>query len=418
MRTQGRQIAIASAVVIQAVECPPELAEVPRLDGGIDGVLTIGSRLVPVISLSRWLKPVAETAHAAGDFDRASGLVLLLQQGDVHVGIAIEAVVGTYRVRADQVKRLFHDDNPNELFQSVAMFGGDHAPTSILEPARLMALSGVWLAEDDVESASGADKPAAAAVRIGQSESHATFRISDAYFALPAANVGELIRRPALRSGLLAHDGVLGICDWRGRVVPVVDLAGALHGLPTSEDATWLCIVCKADLAIGIVMHEVLEIDRLAADAGTPEHAAAADRSVVARRLVTAGRLLQVIDVDALLRRYSETALSTKGFRESRTRSVQASEAPAYMVFDAGGPFAAPIDGVQEVVLLPEELRPRLDAGIATTLHWREQPVPVRAIANSLVKMPVQAARQLVVVRKGDRLAALAINSVKGLVPH
>ncbi|MDB5819909.1 MAG: chemotaxis protein CheW [Rhizobacter sp.] len=417
VRAQGRTIAIPSAVVIQAVECPAELAQVPRVDGGVEGVMTIGTRVVPVISLLRWMKPASNAQESPEGIKRSDGLVLLLRQGQVHVGIAIEDVIGTHRIRSDQVKRLFHDDNPKELVQSVAIFGNDTAPTSILEPDRLMALAGVWLADDAAASVKAIES-AAIVDRPSRAESHATFRIADVLFALPATNVGELIRRPVMRSGLLPRDGVLGICDWRGRVVPVVDLAGVLHALPSGEEASWLCIVCKADLAIGIVMYEVLEINKLASDAGTPEHAAATERSVVARRLVMGDRLLQVIDVDALMRRYSETALSKKGFTAAETRGSPASVAPAYMVFTAGGPFAASIDGVQEVVVLPDELRPRLEAGIATTLHWREQPVPIMAIADDLVRMPVKAARQLIVVRQGNRLAALAIDGVKGLVPR
>jgi chemotaxis signal transduction protein len=273
----------------------------------------------------------------------------------------------------------------------------------------------------DAGDAGDADETAAQAARAAQGAdavAFATFRIADAHVALPAANVGELLRRVPLRKELIAHDGVLGLCEWRGRLVPVVDLAAALHALPAGDAAAWLCIVCEGELAIGLVMHEVLELARIAPDAGRPGHAPAAERSVVGRRLVTGERTLQVIDVAALLRRYAETAISAKGASAAQARKMADPAAPAYMVFDAGGMFAAPIDGVQEVVALPDELRPRLGAGIPATLQWREQPVPVMPIADSLVALPAQAARQLVVLRQGGRLAALAIAGVKAMVPR
>jgi chemotaxis signal transduction protein len=449
VRAHGRTIAIPGESVTQAVEAPAELAQVPRRDSAVEGVITLDRRVLPVVGLSRWLSPQAGLDGPPAATARPRGLVLLLRSGQSRVGLAIEAVVGVQRIAADQVRRLFHDDDPKELFQSVALFGDDPAPTSILEPSRLIALAGVWDAEAAVDdspsgsetallgaaassasqdavggsgphdaAASSARQESAASPTTSRGESFATFRIADVHFALPASDIGELLRRPVLREELLPHDGVLGLCEWRGRVVPVVDLSGALQALPCADAATWLCIVCHGDLAIGIVMHEVLDLVRIAADAGTPEHAPHSQRSVVERRLVIGERLLQVIAVTALMRRYTETALSANGAAQVRLRDTADTISPAYMVFHAGGPFAAPIDGVQEVVAMPDELRSRLDAGIATTLHWREQPVPVMAIADSLVTMPVGAARQLIVVRQGERLAALAIDGVKGLVPR
>ena len=419
VRVHGHLVAIPGECVTQAVATPSEWAHVPRRAGAIEGVMTIGRAVVPVIGLGRWLEPAAgaEPAQAAGI---AQGRVLLLQHGGTRVGLAVEAVVGTQRVPRDQVRRLFHDDHPDELFQSAVLFGDDRLPTSILEPDRLMALAGVWVAEAalDVGDAPEAEVSDARVASHTDAVGWATFRVADAWVALPAANVGELLRLPPLRRELPQRDGVLGLCEWRGRLVPVVDLAGALHALPASDAATWLCIVCEGDLAIGLVLHEVLEIARIAPDAGTPEFAPADERPVVGRRLVKDGGTLQLLDMALLLHRYAEAAISAKGARAATARTRIDPTAPAYMVFDAGGMFAAPIDGVQEVVALPDDLRERVGAGHPATLQWREQAVPVTAIGDDLVALPAQAARQLLVIRRDDRLAALPIVGVKAMVPR
>ena len=427
VRTRGRTIAIPGACITQAVEAPPELTQVPRRAGAIEGVMTVGRSVVPVISLERWLPPAADADRAdSAAIECAHGLVMLLRSGDTCIGLAVEAVIGTQRILPGQVRRLFHDDSPDELFQSAALFGDDSVPISILEPGRLMALAGVWVADAGIEGdgASDTQEATAAAVRALRAAQErsamawAAFRVADAHVALPAANIGELLRLPPLRKELLMHDGVIGLCEWRDRLVPVVDLAGALYAQVSGDAATWVCIVCAGELAIGLVVHDVLEITRIAPDAGTPEHPADADRSVVARRLVMGERTLQLLDVASLMRRYMETAISAKGARDVQLRTAADPGAPAYMVFDAGGMFAAQIDGVQEVVALPEELRARLDAGNPATLQWREQPVPVMAIGDQLVALQARAARQLVIVRRDERLAALAIVGVKAMVPR
>ncbi len=427
VRTQGRTIAIPSHCVVQAIEAPGALTQVPRRTGAIEGVMTLGRRVLPVVNLARWLEPVAldESDYAA--VASPPSLVLLLKDGDQCIGLAVEAVIGVQKLRPDQVCRLFHDERPDELFQSAALFGNDTEPTSILDPRRLMAQAGVWVADAALDGLGGSEAsedaaPAARTAQRSETVAHATFRIADVHVALPTRHVGELLRHPRLRKELLPHDGVQGLCEWRGRQVPVVDLTGALQALPADQAGAWVCIVCEGNLALGVVMHEVLEIARLTAAEGTPDHASADERAVISRRLVMGDRTLQVIDVAALMRRYPEAAISGRnvghGAHAVRQQAAGAEVAPAYMVFDAGGSFAARIDGVQEVVPLPAELQPRLDAGLSTTLQWREQPVPVVTIGDSLVTLPAQAARQLVIVRQDGRLAALAIDAVRALVPR
>lgn len=424
VRVQGHTIAIPSEYVMQAVPAPQALAQLPRRAGEIRGVMTIGRRLVPVVGLARWLSP-AGSEHDAEAVERAHGLVLLLTNGEACIGLAVEAVIGTQRIRPAQVRRMFHDDNPDELFQSAAVFDHQDVPISILEPARLMALAGVWVADPALDEALAGDEHEASTAAAGASAAHeekavayAAFRVADAHIALPAANVGELLSHPPLRKELIVHDGVLGLCEWRERLVPVVDLTAALHALPDTDRAAWVCIVCEGDLAIGLVVNEVREIAKIAPDAGTPDGAPASERSVVERRLVTGERTLQVIDVARLLARYAETAISAKGARAAQLRHTLDPAAPAYMVFDAGSMLAARIDGVQEVVTLPDELRDRLAAGMPATLQWREQPVPITPIDDGFVALPAQAARQLIVVCQDKRFAALPIAGVRAMVPR
>lgn len=416
VRAQGRTVAIASEGVRQAVPRPAALAGLPRRAGALEGMMTLDRQVLPVVSLAAWLAPAADADPDPPD----DGLVLLLQQGEARIGLAIEAVVGVRRLPADQARRLCHDDRPDELFHSAAVFGSDDSATPILDPQRLMALAGTWVAEagpvadagpDEAgagPSAGGPGAPAQAGARW------ACFRIGDAAIGLPAAHVGELLRPLPLRKELLSHDGVRGLCEWRGRLVPVVDLCGALQALPVGASPAWWCIVCAGDRAIGLVVHEVLPLARLARDeqpAPTEAHA------LVNRRLVHGEGLLQLIDVEALMQRYGETAISMAPATSQRRRSTGAA-APAYMVFEAGGPFAAEVGGVQAVVPVPAELRPRLEAGLPATLQWRQQPVPVRPLADGLVGLAAQAARQLVVVRTAGQLVALPIGGVRAMVPR
>lgn len=418
VRVQGRTVAIPSRHVRQAVEVQCPLTPLPRRAGAIAGVMPLGERVLPVVDLARWLTPEAPPP-AVERPPGGHGLVLILHEGARIVGLAIEAVVGAQRVRAAQVRRLFHDDDPEELFQGAALLDGDPVPVNILEPQRLMALAGVWAADADLQVPGDAATAATVCAEPPvDTVPHAVFRIADAHVAVPAGQVGELLRQPLLRTDLPARDGVRGLCEWRDRLVPVVDLTGVLHAMPADHAAAWVCIVCVEDLAIGLLVHEVLALTRIAPAVDETVLSEAGDVAVVAQRLVTGERTLQVVDVAALLRRWTAAEISRKNARAARLRTTADPTAPAYMVFEAGGMFAARIDGVQEVVPVPAPLRSRLDAGLSSTLEWRGQAVPVLPIGDDLVALPARSAHQLVIVRREDQLAALAITGVKALVPR
>jgi|GEM_PF-4316560 len=415
VRTQGRLVAIDSAAVRQAVPRPATLQPMPRRAGAIEGLMSLtGGQVLPVLSLAPWLK----ADDAAGDpaLPAKGGLVLLLQHGADSIGLAVEAVVGVQRLPAGRVQRLFHDDRPDELFHSAAVFTEGEPAVPVVDVQRLMTLAAVWVTQAEsqlnVQAAAVAEPPAQAAA----GSRWACFRVGDARMAIPAAQVGELLRPLPLRKELLSHDGVLGLCEWRGRLVPVVDLCGALQALPEAGTPAWWCIVCAGDRAIGLVVQEVLPMARWAE---VPDRADAPGDLVLQRR-VEGDALLQLIDVQALMARYGETAISARDDAAAHGQGALAAGAgaPAYMVFEAGGAFAAEVDRVQAVVTLPAELRPRLDAGLPATLHWREQAVPVRPLADALVGLQPQAARQLVVVREGGQLSALPIGGVKAMVPR
>lgn len=295
------------------------------------------------------------------------------------------------------------------------MFGQDEAATPILDPQRLMALAGTWVAEaalpaPPVPEAAAAGREAAAH-RSAPASGWACFRIGDAQVGLPMAHVGELLRPLPLRKELLSHDGVLGLCEWRGRLVPVVDLTGPLHARPGERPPAWWCIVQVAERAIALVVQEVLPITRLA------PACEAEPGALVMHRLVQADGLLQLLDAQALMQRYGETAISAAPV-QARQQRGSAAGAPAYMVFEAGNAFAAEVAAVQAVVPLPAELRLRLEAGLPATLQWRQQAVPVHPLADELVCLAPTAARQLVVVRADEALQALPIAAVRAMVPR
>ena len=407
VQAAGQRIGIDGRHVVQAVEVPADMAAVPRRAGGIVGMIAHGEQLVPVVRLENWLDGDAAPAMAS-----AEARIVIVGDGGRVVGLLVEAIVGMQRCAGNAVARLFHDERPDELFACAARLSDGAAPLALLEPARLTALAGVWCeaagletavveAREEVLAPGDADDQPTERVNL------AMFRIGDRLVGLDVTHIGELLPTPALRPPPLRHPTTRGLSAWRDRLLPVVDIAGLL-GADGGGAPEWMCVVREGALVLGVLVHQIVELH--AADLPV-----AARGGLVRCELPTAHGMLQVLDGAALMAACPESAISARG-EHAGARHAGADASPhTWLVFEAGGVQAARIDHVQEIIPLPDALRPRLDAGLAVSLAWRGQAVPVRPL-SAHAPLASSAARLLVVVVTAQGRVALPITAVKAML--
>ncbi len=450
LRVQGRLIGIDGRYVVQAIVVPPTMTAPPRRAAGVVGIVSHGTQLVPVVHLQRWLEAVevvvvdgrgeADTdfappcAVAAGvdnglapAFDEASRdarIVILAHEGQV-VGLLVDAVLGLKRCARHAVERLFHEEGGIELFTHAALLDASEPPLPLIDPPRLAALAGAWCGATpaDVGTVTGiAGVDASAAVRRAPvaSVSFGVFRIGDALAGIPSDDIGELLRTPALRAPPLPHAGVRGLCDWRGQLLPVVDLSAALRAVPDAGIAPWMCVVRHDGLALGVLVHEnfgltAIDVERL--DAATAMGGLAATGTLARCDIPIDRGILQVLDPRTLMSHCPESALSARR-TANEPGAAQARSVKPYMVFEAAGVFASEVALVQEVLPFPDALRARLAAALPASLAWRGHAVPVRDVLGARgVALAVGDVRQLIVVADRDRRIAVPIAGVRAMIP-
>jgi chemotaxis signal transduction protein len=226
---------------------------------------------------------------------------------------------------------------------------------------------------------------------------------------LPVADIGELLRTPPLRPAPLRHPSTRGLCEWRDRLLPVVDIGGLLGARPEDAAPMWMCVLRHGELALGVLVHEILELQDVEA---MPSDA---DAPLVRRELPIARGILQVLDTAALMAACPESAIGLR--RPAAANSGGAAASPhTWLVFEAAGCYAARIECVQEIVPLPEALRPRLEAGQPVSLDWRGHAVPLRPLSPEGAGIAKGDARLLLVVVAGDSRIAIPIAGVKAMV--
>lgn len=130
------------------------------------------------------------------------------------------------------------------------------------------------------------------------------FVVADTLYAVDIHRVQEIVQPLTVAPLPSAPAFVLGLADYRGAIIPVVDLAarmGAVRALPPKR-SRWIVVRSTAGI-VGLVVDEVRDVF-LAADAdhGTvpPLSGGAMERGIVSACRRAAG-LVFVLDVDRVL---------------------------------------------------------------------------------------------------------------------
>jgi purine-binding chemotaxis protein CheW len=125
------------------------------------------------------------------------------------------------------------------------------------------------------------------------------FHLGGEEYALPIAQIQEVIRYTKPRSVASGDAWVIGVISLRGKIVPVVDLAGRLGVSATSDEDSKIVIVETADQTVGMIVDavdEVISIEPEQLDSTT-----IVDREIVSGIAKVDERLVVTLDARSLL---------------------------------------------------------------------------------------------------------------------
>ena len=229
----GQEYAIAIEDVQEIVQVPEAVIHVPHSDAHVLGVMTLRSRLLPLVSLR------AMFALAHRSVDEKSRIVVLTLNG-VSVGVVVDAVSEVLRVSKSGVDALpamlAREGNLAEI-TSICQLDQGKRLVSIVTARNLFGHSVVKEAlsavnESDLQEgrqAAGADD------NLDDDEQVVVFRLDKEEFGAPIASVQEIVRVPdELIRVPRAPSFVEGVINLRGTVLPVIDLRLRL-GLKQAE---------------------------------------------------------------------------------------------------------------------------------------------------------------------------------------
>ncbi|MCC2973620.1 chemotaxis protein CheW [Massilia sp. IC2-476] len=384
--------------VVQAIAPPANVPLLPRRQGALWGVVEHLGSPVPVVELGRWVDVGA--GPESGDDAR----ILILREGPRTIGLRVDAVGGMVDVAAHSVTRLHHDDDPDEVFQSVAPGAGK--VLSVLEVGRLADLAAAWTAcqpETSGDAAPASTTPADAP-SSDTTDAYAVLQVGAARLALPSGSLAEVIPMPALSSFGVGIEAKY--CLWRNRHLPVL-ATGVLQDIAFDATAGLLAVIEHEGLALGLPVDAALELRSF----GGP--GLAMPDGCTAKVLDAQGNAVYLLDTATLFARVPEATLSMRAddaAAAAPSAGGRVATTEAYIVFEASGHAATPISAVQQV------LDARADTAASASIEWNGGVILVIDLrAGSQAEQP---AHGVVLVVQGPRGAVgFLVTRVHTMVP-
>lgn len=308
-----RLLALPLDCVVGATAWPARLERLPRRGGAVCGLIEHFGTPLALLDLALWV----ELGRPSADSPTYSRALLLRQRGR-SVAIGVDQLRGLQAVRPSAVVRLHYDDDGAQIFHSTVRCPGNDQLASLLDVDRLMTLAQTWSALGDRERAGEQARastglstaPAGSMPAAGQAVEAAgvalAARAVSAVSAVSAASAASAVSTVSTASTASAASvpmqtvfGVVpgrhgrigfavadlaavvpapsllpfhsprteGLCEWRGRHVPVTSIAKCFPELAADAEAapTLMAVFQHDGLFVGLLLHHLPALVTLAA---------------------------------------------------------------------------------------------------------------------------------------------------------
>jgi purine-binding chemotaxis protein CheW len=309
----GQEYAIAIEDVQEIVQVPETVIHVPHSESHVLGVMTLRSRLLPLVNLrSMFGLPYR-------DLDEKSRIVVLTLNG-VSVGVVVDAVSEVLRVSRSGVDALpsllVREGNLAEITAICRLDDGKRL-VSIVTARNLFGHSVIKEAlsavnenefEEDKQNKDTDDA-------VDDDEQVVIFRLDKEEFGAPIASVQEIVRVPEeLVRVPRAPSFVEGVINLRGTVLPVVDLRLRL-GLKqvARTDRQRIIVFLISGVRTGFIVDQVAEVLMIPKAAIEPAPQLSADQSRLLSRMANLEkqkRMVQLLDPPHLMEQNELVALA------------------------------------------------------------------------------------------------------------
>lgn len=392
----GSEVFAVDMAPVQEIIRVPEVVRVPLAPATLEGLANLRGKVLPIISLRR-LFGFAEREND----DATRALVIDLGQPLGFVVDRVSSVVGVEPGRIEDVGALTTTVK-TELLAGLLKEVGGFPMVMVLDFEQLIRNEFAAIAHLARSTAAGAlgalehedehdDEEA-----ISDELQLVSFEVAEQEYAIPIENVQEIVQFPEQVVHVPRSEAhVLGVMTLRNRLLPLVSLRRLFDlDARAADERSRILVIRLGDMAVGLVVdsvNEVLRVPKSAVDAMPKLLARHGDLSEIAEicRLDEGRRLVSIISTDNLFRHSTirEALTNVDQLREddrldddTDASDEDNDDEEQVVVFRLDKEeFGVPIESVQEIVRVPEELThvPKAPAFVEGVINLRGSVLPV-----------------------------------------
>lgn len=225
----------------------------------------------------------------------------------------------------------------------------------------------------------------------GDARQYVTFYVQNEMFAVPLAEVQEIIRMPEIVGVPKSPPSLQGLANLRGTVLSVTSLRRIFHFADVPHDDSTRVVVIDQGAPVGFVVDRMAAVVTVDADRIEPAEAIGATIDTDLLRGMIKGveghAMIMILDPARLLttektkgRRKGTARLATASAGSRGTEEARASDELQLVSFEvAGQEYALGIESVQEIVQVPDNVSriPCTDAHVLGVMTLRNRLLPL-----------------------------------------
>lgn len=418
----GQEVFAVDLAPVQEIIRVPEVVGVPMAPPSLDGLANLRGKILPIISLRRVFgfeeRPYDDSTRA---------VVIDLGQP---LGFVVDRVASVVSVDRSQIESPGSIESTvnTELLSGLLKDVGGHKMIMVLDFGRLIASQ--FAAVRTLSAGSGrasvnVNPLDVAPGAIGAELQFVSFEVAKQEYAIIIDDVQEIVQVPKdIVHVPHAKSHVLGVMTLRNRLLPLVSLR-RMFGLPDrdADDESRIVVVALRGASVGVVMdsvNQVLRVARSAVDRMPGLLAQDGNLSDIEEicRLDGGKRMVSILSVENMFRHSAIKAAVNTVDDMTLERNADATQTAAdgtsdeeeqVVVFRLGKEeFGVPIESVQEIVRLPDEMTkvPKAAAAVEGVINLRGAVLPVIDLRRRLGLAPVERSDR-------QRIVVLLIDSIR-----
>ncbi|KIH77219.1 CheW protein [Geoalkalibacter ferrihydriticus] len=411
----GDEVFAVDMTPVQEIIRVPDVVRVPLAPHTLEGLANLRGKVLPIISLRRIF------GFDECDYnDSTRAIVIDLGQPLGFVVDRVASVVGVETGKIEGVESIRSTVN-TELLSGLIKDVGGHAMIMVLDFAKLIAQEFAEIAAVSKNSDLSTTRSQTTEADDEKSDDElqlVSFEVAGQEYAMAIEDVQEIVQIPEeIIHVPHAESHVMGVMTLRNRLLPLVNLR-RMFDLPSREndDHSRIVVVSLGASSVGVVMDSVNEVLRVAktdVDAMPGLLARDGDLADITEicRLNNGKRLVSIISANNLFRHSAvKEAMTTVETMDNNKNpghdpdndELTSDDDEQVVVFRLGKEeFGVPIDSVQEIVRVPEELThvPKAPPFVEGVINLRGSVLPVIDLRRRLGMPAVERSdRQRVMV--------------------